>query len=108
MVSRAPACSPTPIICTTIVGNTFDAASGSTMVRPSEIAFFTFRMASSMIALPAVLAVMSRQSRIGTPLAINVAMVRVNRATAILRMSGPKTGAFNTKPSTLCRPSGVL
>ena len=55
---------------------------------------FTLKIASSTMALPEVLAVISRQSRIGTPLAISVAMVRVNRATAILRNSGPMIGSL--------------
>ena len=48
-----------------------------------------------MIALPDVLAVMSRPSRIGTPDAISVDSVRQNRATAILRMIGPRIGIFS-------------
>src|SRR5437867_9222889 len=99
--------SPTPIIETTMLGNTPDSFNGSTIVRPSEIAFFTLRIASSIIALPDVRAVMSRQSKIGTPLAISVAIVCVKRATAIFRNSGPNTGAFNIKPSAVYRPFGV-
>ena len=49
-------------------------------------------MASSMIALPAVRAVISRPSRIGTPEEIRVERVRQNCATAIFRMRMPKIG----------------
>ena len=52
-------------------------------------------IASSTIALPAVLAVISRPSRIGTPELISVDSVRQNRATAILRMMLPSTGSFS-------------
>jgi hypothetical protein len=58
-------------------------------------------MASSMTAFPEVCAVISRQSRIGTPLEMRVAMVLVKRATAILRSSGPKIGIFNSTRSTV-------
>src|SRR5437867_8659511 len=107
MVSKAPACSPTPIIETTMLGNTPDSLNGSTIVRPSEIAFFTLRMASSMIALPDVRAVVSRQSKIGTPLAISVAIVCVKRATAIFRDSGPNNGDLNIEASAVYRHFGV-
>ena len=60
-----------------------------------------------MMALPAVLAVMSRPSRIGTPDAISVDSVRQNRATAILRMIGPSIGSFSTMPSMTRRPLSV-
>ena len=40
-------------------------------------------------------------------LAISVAMVCVKRATAIFRIRGPKTGAFNANLSTRYRPFGV-
>ena len=52
-------------------------------------------IASSMIALPAVFAVISRPSRIGTPELISVDSVRQKRATAILRMMLPSTGSFS-------------
>ena len=51
-----------------------------------------------MMALPAVRAVMSRPSRIGTPDAISVDSVRQNRATAILRRIGPRIGSFSSDP----------
>ena len=52
-------------------------------------------MALSTTALPEVRAVMSKPSRIGTPLEISVPSVRVKRATAILRISIPISGSFN-------------
>ena len=64
-------------------------------------------MASSMMALPAVLAVMSRPSRIGTPDAISVDSVRQKRATAILRRIGPSIGSFSIMPSITRRPFSV-
>ena len=48
-----------------------------------------------MTALPDVRAVMSKPSRMGTPLEISVPSVRVNRATAIFRSTMPTTGSFN-------------
>ena len=64
-------------------------------------------MASSMIALPEVFAVMSRPSRIGTPDDISVDSVRQNRATAILRMIGPRIGIFRVIASMTRRPFSV-
>ena len=64
-------------------------------------------IASSTIALPEVFAVISRPSRIGTPELSSVASVRQNRATAILRMMRPSTGAFSTIPSMTRRPPSV-
>ena len=52
-----------------------------------------------MITLPAVLATISRPSKMGTPLAIIVPSVRVNRATATLRNSEPKTGDLRNSAS---------
>ena len=46
-------------------------------------------MAFSITALPEVRAVMSKPSRMGTPLEINVPSVRVKRATAIFLISMP-------------------
>ena len=63
-------------------------------------------MAFSTTELPAVLATTSRASRIGTPEEIIVPSVRVNRATATLRMSGPNTGVRMTKASHCWRPFG--
>ena len=56
-----------------------------------------FWIASSMTALPAVRAVMSSPSRIGTPDDSSVDSVRQNRATAILRMIMPRIGIFSTQ-----------
>ena len=98
-MSSAPVCSPTAIIWTTIVGNTSVSASGSLMVLPSSTDLRVAMIASSMIALPAVRAVICRPSRIGTPDDVSVESVRQKRATAILRMSMPRIGIFNTVPS---------
>jgi len=51
-------------------------------------------IASSTMALPAVLAVISKPSRIGTPELISVDSVRQKRATAIFLMMLPSTGIF--------------
>ena len=69
-----------------------------------------FWMASSMMALPAVFAVMSRPSRIGTPEASSVDSVRQNRATATLRRMLPRIGSFSTIASMMRRPAvgGVI
>ncbi len=60
------------------------------MVRPSSIALRTFIKASSSTALPEVLAVMLKPSRIGTPDVIKVPRVRVKRATAIFLQKHPQ------------------
>src|ERR1700722_4997593 len=99
MASIAPVCSPTPIICVTMPGKTSVSFSGSTRERPASTAFRVWMMAFSTTAFPEVRAVMSKPSRIGTPLAISVPSVRVNRATAILRSNGPTRGTFRTSVS---------
>ena len=48
-----------------------------------------------MMALPAVRAVMSRPSRIGTPEDSSVDSVRQKRATATLRRMLPRIGVFS-------------
>ena len=62
--SRPPVCSPTAIIEITIGGNTFDFSSGAAMVSPPAIDARDSMIASWMTRLPAVLAVISRPSRI--------------------------------------------
>ena len=63
-------------------GKTLESFRGSTIVLPPSTLFRVSRIASSTIALPAVRAVMSRLSRIGTPEEVRVARVRQKRATA--------------------------
>src|ERR1044071_6012306 len=82
MASRAPVCSPTPIICTTIGGKTPLSFRGWATVRPLSTPFRTAMIASSMMALPEVRAVISRPSRMGTPEAMRVARVRQQGAQA--------------------------
>ena len=53
-------------------------------------------MPCSMILLPADLATISSASRMGTPDEIMVPSVRVKRATATFRTSGPNTGVLST------------
>ena len=65
------------------------------MFLPSEMRARAYMMASSMITLPAVLATISSASRMGTPEASSVPSVRVKRATAIFRSTGPMTGSFS-------------
>src|ERR1700735_4871894 len=107
MASIAPVCSPTPIICVPIPGKTSVSFNGSTNERPASTAFRVWMMAFSTTALPEVRAVISNPSRIGTPLAINVPSVRVNRATAILRSNGPTSGTLSTSVSSAILPEGV-
>ena len=95
-MSSAPVASPTPIICTTIGGNTAVSFSGCAIVSPRSMLLRVVRIASSTIALPAVRAVMSSASRIDTPEASSVDSVRQKRATAILRISMPRMGSFST------------
>ena len=88
-------------------GNTPVSFSGAEMVSPRSMLLRVTWMASSMMALPDVRAVMSRPSRIGTPDAISVDSVRQNRATAILRRIAPRIGTFSSIPSTTRRPFSV-
>ena len=78
------------------------------MVLPLSTLLRVSMMASSTMALPAVRAVMSRLSRIGTPEDVSVASVRQNRATAILRRIMPMIGALSMRPSMTRRPRCVL
>src|SRR5579864_568566 len=107
MASIAPVCSPTAIICVTIPGKTADSFNGSVSDLPSSSDLRTWNSARSTTALPDVLAVISRPSRIGTPEEINVPSVRVNRATAILRIRMPRTGSLRIVASIAYRPPGV-
>ena len=75
--------------------------SGPDTVSPRSMLVRVFWIASSMTALPAVRAVMSSPSRIGTPDDSSVDSVRQNRATAILRMIMPRIGSFSTSASML-------
>ncbi len=54
--------------------------------------------------MPADFATISRASRIGTPEESIVPKVRVNRATATFRTSGPNTGDFSTKACHISWP----
>ncbi len=89
-------------------GKTLEAFSGSAMVLPSAMLARVRITASSTTLFPAVRAVISRPSRMATPLEMRVPSVRVNLATATLRMSSPKTGAFKSSESITLRPLGVL
>ena len=60
-----------------------------------------------MTTLPAVSRQMSRASRIGTPDAIRVPKVRLNRATTTLRAIGPTTGRRSFSRSRKRRPGAV-
>ena len=55
-----------------------------------------------MMALPAVRAVMSSPSRIGTPEDSSVDSVRQNRATATLRRMLPRIGIFSSDARRSC------
>ena len=104
MVSSAPVASPTPIICVTIGGKTAVSFSGTAIVSPRSMLFRVTMIASSTIALPAVFAVISRPSRIGTPELMSVDSVRQKRATAILRRMLPSTGSLREILSIVRRP----
>src|SRR6266571_4244254 len=67
MVSRAPVVSPTLIIWQTMGGKTLLSMRGSAIVRPLEMLVRAVMIARSTTLLPAVRAVMTRASRIGTP-----------------------------------------
>ena len=59
-------------------------------------------IASCTITLPAVCAVISSPSRIGTPEEIRVPSVRVKRATAPFRSTSPSTGIFSSRRVDHC------
>ncbi len=106
-MSSAPVCSPTPIICTTIGGNTPVSISGSAIVRPSRTFSAVSWIADSTITLPDAFPTMSIASRMGTPEPSRVPSVRVKRATAIFRITGPMMGKVR---NALCQnrfPPGV-
>ena len=94
-------------MCTTMGGNTVLPRSGSESVRPEVTAVRAVITSRSTTRLPAERAVMSSPSRIGTPEEISVPSVRVNRATATLRMSMPTTGIFRRNASITLLPWSV-
>ena len=73
-----------------------------------EMLWRAFMIAYSTTLLPAVRAVMSSASRIGTPEETSVPSVRVKRATADFRMSEPKTGTRRRARSIMTWPFSVL
>ena len=105
--SSAPVFSPTLIMWTTIAGKTGVLRSGSASVRPVVTAVRAFMTAASTTRLPADRAVMSNPSRIGTPDARSVPMVRVKRATATFLISVPMTGTFRRIRSMTLLPWSV-
>ena len=64
-------------------------------------------IASEMIRLPAVRAVISRPPRMGTPEAMSVPRVRVKRATAPLSSTSPSTGMRSIVASMFRWPASV-
>ena len=94
-------------MCTTIGGNTVLPFSGSDSVRPVVTAARACITVASTTRLPADRAVMSSPSRIGTPDEMSVPSVRVNRATATLRISIPMTGTFKRNASMTLLPWSV-
>ena len=90
----------------TIGGKTFDFCSGCAMVSPPAIEERDCMIASWMTRLPAVLAVISRPSRMLTPELIRVPSVRVKRDTADLRSTSPSTGIFSMRRSITSFPFG--
>src|SRR5438046_9283574 len=75
---------------------------------PRSISAAATRTAFSMTTLPQVFATMLSTSRIGTPLRINEARVRVKRARQILCAIGPKIGSLILVRSQNSRPGLVL
>jgi len=88
-------------------GNTLDRSSGAAMVSPPAIEARDSMTASCTTRLPAVLAVISRPSRMLTPDEISVPSVRVKRDTADLRTTSPSTGAFSIRLSMVFWPAVV-
>ena len=91
----------------TIGGNTFERSSGAAMVSPPAMDWRDSMTALCTTWLPAVLAVISRPSRIDTPELISVPSVRVKRDTADFRITSPRTGALSSRPSIWSLPAGV-
>ena len=107
MASSAPVCSPTLIICTTMGGIRPVSMSGVDMSLPSEMRARTNMMPSCTTTLPAVLPTISMASRMGTPEESSVPMVRVKRATTVLRKTWPKMGSLSSIASQASRPLRV-
>ena len=105
--SRPPVCSPTAIMLMTIGGNTFDFSSGAAMVSPPAMICRDSMTALCTTWLPAVLAVISRPSRMLTPELTSVPSVRVKRDTADFRITSPSTGALSISASIWRRPAAV-
>src|SRR5688572_21636470 len=89
-------------------GKTLLSFSGSAIFRPWLILTRLSIMAFSMTLLPAVLAVIARPSRIGTPELSSIAMFWENRATATLRSRSPIIGIRSIILSMFMRPWSVL
>jgi hypothetical protein len=102
-----PVVSPTLTICVTSTGNTRVSPNGAATDSPRSIAARVAITASSNTAFPAVPAVISRLSRIGTPTPSNADSVRQNRAAAFRRTMSPIAGSRSTTPSTANRPRPV-
>ena len=74
------------------------------MFLPSEILARVYMMALSTVLLPAARPTIWSASRMGTPEESMVPRVRVKRATATLRASGPKSGSLRTVASQTIWP----
>src|SRR5262249_39852379 len=88
-------------------GKTLLSVRGSAIVRPLAMLARDDMIARSTTLLPAVRAVMTRASRIGTPEDTRVPRVRLKRATADFRISAPNTGTRRRKRSIQKWPSSV-
>ena len=78
------------------------------MLSPRSISMAAVLTAFSMTTLPTVWETICSTSRIGTPLRISEASVRVNRARQILWAMAPKIGSLMRRESQNSRPAGVL
>ena len=83
-------------------------ASAVEMLSPRSISPAAVRTAFSMITLPTVLDTMPNTSRIGTPLRMRDANVRVKRARQILCAITPNIGIRSRVRSQNSRPVFVL
>ena len=84
------------------------SASGSAMLLPTLILDGKCWMPASITTMPAVRAQMASASRMGTPDCSSVPSVRVKRATAILRSTGPMMGSLSIVEWTVRFPPGAL
>ena len=108
MSSILPVCSPAMVIRITMLGKIGCLPRAIEMLSPRSMSVEESLIAFSMTTLPTVCDTICSTSRMGTPLRINEARVRVNRARQILWAMIPKIGIRIRRESQNHRPGLVL